>query len=189
MQVDISSFQDALKFVEETTVRPMAVSLNRAAKTVIIGAKGVQGAMQLTQKADKAKIRQVTDREIAGSVVKKFRAKGIKFTAADVADGVKKERARRIRAAGYTAYAGYSNAAKAFGGTGVKGVTDSTKKEARHGYGHLATPNDLVAELTNTAPAAEVIGFDALQQGVNNAAEDLVEYGINKLQEQFDKVK
>lgn len=189
MDIDISDFQDALTFVEKATGRPMAVSLNRAAKTVIIGGKGVKGAMQLTPKANKAAIKMVPEKEIAGFVAAKLRKAGVKITREIMAREVEKERARRIRASGYTAYAGWSNAARAFGGRGVKGVGDSQKKLAKHGYGHVATPAALVAEIANTAPAAETVGFEALQQAVNNAAADLVEYGVRKLQEEvFNKV-
>lgn len=189
MQIDIRDLQEALRFCEEATGRPMAVSLNRAGRTVVIGAKGVKGAMQLTPKADKAKIQNLSDRILGGYVAKKLRAAGVKITAALMAEGVRKERARRLSAVGYTAFAGWSNAAKAFGGTGVRGVTGSQKKLARFGYGSKATPQDLVAELVNTAPAAEEIGFDALQEAVGNAADDLVTYGVNKLQKEvFDRV-
>lgn len=188
-QLDISSFQSALQFVERATGRPMAVSLNRGAKTAIIGAKGKQGAMQLTPKADKSAIRSISDRLLAGFVIRKMRAAGEKLTAQGIAEAVKKERTRRLRASGYTAYVGYSNAAKAFGGTGIKGVGPSEKKLAKHGYGIKANPTDLAAEFGNTAPAAELIGYEALQQGIDNAAQDLVDYGVKKLQDEvFNKV-
>ncbi len=88
MQVDISDLQDALKFVEKATGRPMAVSLNRAGRTAVIGAKGVKGAMQLTPKANKATIRKLDDRKIAGFVIKKMRAAGIKLTRDNIAEAV-----------------------------------------------------------------------------------------------------
>lgn len=200
LSIDVRSFQEAIKFVTSVTPRTCADALNRAGKTAIIGAKGVKGAMQLTPKADRAAIRKVSDKEIAGYVAAKLRktgklaARGAKrtkgqFSKAQFKNAIRFERQRRIRAAGYTAFAGWSNAAKAFGGKGVKGVTSSTKKLAKHGKGKKATSNDLVATLSNTAPASEDIGFEALQQGVNNAAADMVAYGTKKLQETFDKVK
>jgi len=186
--LDTRKFADAIKFVVAVTPRTMSDALNRGGKTVIIGAKGVKGAMQLTPKANKAAIAATPVKEVAAYVAQKLRKEGQKVDAATFKELVKKEYARRKRAAGYTAYAGWSNAAKAFGGRGVRGVTESQKKLARFGEGKKATSEKLVAEIVNTAPAAPVIGKEALQEAVDNAAGDIVAYGVKKLQQQMDKV-
>lgn len=186
--IDTRAVVEALKFVERTAGRPISQSINRAGKTFAIGAKGVKGAMQLTPKADKGAIRKLSDDELRGAAIKRLKAKGQDITKASIQSAIKKERARRVRASGYTAFVGWSNAARAFGAKGVKGVTPSTKKEARHGKGSKATPERLVAQLINTAPAIESIGVEATQQALNNTAADLVVYGTRALQKQLDKV-
>lgn len=190
MSFTVSSreFTDAIKFVTSVTPRTCAEALNRGGLVAIIGGKGVKGAMQLTPKADKAKITAIPESELVGFVVNQMKKKGEKITRNTLAVAVRKERNRRKRAAGYTAYAGWSNAAKAFGGRGVRGVTPSTKKLAKYGSGKRASSNDLVAELTNTAPASEAIGIPALEQGLRNSAVDMVANGTKKLQQEMDKV-
>lgn len=188
ISIDASGLLDAARFIQRNVGRPISDSLNRGALTFVIGAKGVEGAMQLTPKADKGAIRKLTDKELAPDVVAKLKKKGGKFTRKDIAEGIKKERNRRIRAAGYTAYAGWSNAAKAFGGRGVKGVTESKKKLARFGSGTKADPKRLAAELVNTAPAIELIGVPAAQKALDNAAGDLMDYGHRKIQELLNQV-
>lgn len=198
-KIDTRNAIDALNFVEKNVGRPVAVSLNKMALTFVIGAKGVQGAMQLTPKADRAKIKAVSDKQLAGYVAAKLRKSGKlakrgakrekgQFSTAQFKNAMRFERQRRLRAAGYTAYAGWSNAAKAFGGRGVKGVTESTKKEARHGYGKKASPERLLSLLVNTAPAIEEIGYPAAQKALDNAAADQIVYAQKKIQELLNKV-
>ncbi len=187
--VDTSGVMDALRYVEKNTGRPISKGLNKLALTFVIGAKGVKGAMQLTPKADKSKISQVPPREVAAFVATKLRKEGKKVDSETFKKMVKAEYARRKRAAGYTAYAGWSNAAKAFGGRGVKGVTDSEKKEARHGTGKKATPESLFAELVNTAPAIETIGEEAAQQALDNAVRDQLDYAADQLQKLLNEVQ
>jgi len=189
-KVDLSEFNRALKFVEKATGKDSLTLLNRAALHAIIGGKGVKGAMQRTPKADRAKINAVNDKVLAGAVAKRLKAKGIKVATADEFRArVKKERRRRIRSTGYTAFAGWSNAAKAFGGKGVRGVQGGfrTKAVARHGWGRKAKPVSLTAIIANTAPAAEKIGEQALQDAINDVARDLVEYGTRKIQQTLAK--
>lgn len=176
---DDREFGRAIQFVEDKTGRSCQESINRAALHVIIGGKGFKGAMQLTPKAGKAAIKAVSKDEVAGYLANKHR--GQKFGKGVFGEMIKREIARRVRAIGYTAFVGWNNAAKAFGGSGLKGVTDSPKKEARHGYGHKAmTVKDPSAELANTAPMSENIGLIPLQKAITNVARDLVEYALRK---------
>ena len=80
-------------------------------------------------------------------------------------------------------------AATALGGRGVRGVDPKRfgQSEARHGSASKATANDLAATIINTAPQAEEIGSEALQQAVENAAQDLLNYAQKKLMEQARK--
>lgn len=219
--IDTTAVMDALRFVEKNTGRPISVSLNRAGKTFVIGAKGVQGAMQLTPKASKAAIAAVSKKKVGAYVAAQLRKKGqvvgrrkgdragiqrnaqghyvkgsgkIAYASGAISGSdfkalVKKEISRRKRAAGYTAYAGWSNAAKAFGARGVKGVGGSAKKETRHGFGKKADTKHLIAELVNTAPAIETIGIGPAQQVLNNTAKDLMDYANRKIQEVLTKVQ
>lgn len=187
---DDREFGRAIELVERETGRAAKDSINRAGLHVIIGGKGFKGAMQLTPKATKSSIKAVSPEQVAATVANRLRASGKKADSATFAQLVAKEIKRRIRAIGYTAYAGWNNAAKAFGGRGLKGMTASSKKLSRFGYGQKAistmTPT---ATLTNTAPAAEKIGLEPLQKAITNVARDLVEYVNNKLNGTFKKVK
>ena len=186
-QLDTSEFSKAMQFVVEVTKKDSAEVLNRAALHAVIGGKGVRGAMQRTPVADKAKIRSLTPSELSASVAR--RNQGKKLAPGEFALLVKRERARRVRASGYTAFAGWSKAAQAFGGRGVKGVQSGfNKSKARFGYGSKAVPSDLVAEIANTAPAAEKIGLTPLQSAINEVARDMVEYATRKMQQSFNKV-
>lgn len=191
LTLNISSLQSAMALVEKTTKRPMADSLNRAALHVIIGSGAGPGAMQLTPTASKAAIRAIDEKLIRAFVIRKLRAKNQLRgkSATEIAALVKIERMRRANAAGYTAFIGWTPAAKALGGTGARGK-GKTKfdeaqfqgSEAKRGTATKATPESLMAMIVNTAPMAEEIGFDALQQGVENAAQDLLDYAHAKLQ-------
>lgn len=192
LKLDPSDLIDALNFVERVTGRDVVESLNRAGLHTIIGSRSYPGAMQLTPKASVEKINAVSDRQLAGFVIKRAKRKGKwPMTKEQVNTEVKRERKRRRSAVGYAAYAGWNNAAKGMGGKGIKrGVhAGFHRSEARFGYGTAAKVGQLEAEIVNTAPAAERIGGEALQQGMNNAAKDLVDYGTRKLQKTFDKVK
>lgn len=190
LSLDYTGLVEALHFVEAAAGRSCAESLNRAGKHTIIGSGTGKGAMQLTPKATAAAINAVPEARIRAFVVQRLKRTGNwPKTRAEIDALTKKERARRQRAKGYAAYAGWSKAAKAMGGRGVKGVTSAFSRSlARHGRGRKATPKNLVAEIVNTAPAAPRIGFNALQQGINNAAADLIVYGTKKLQRDFKKV-
>ncbi len=187
--IDSREFVAALKFVTEETNRTLPVAINKGALTTIIGAKGVKGAMQLTPKASKAAIDAIPSKTMAQFVVNQLKKKGMTITRIAIAEGMKKEYARRKRASGYTAFAGWSNAAKRYGGRGVRGVTSSTKKLAKHGRASVATVNRLVAEFINTAPAAELIGVEALEQSLKNAAKDQMVWAERQIQKAMNKVR
>ncbi len=191
-QFDDREFAAAVLLVISQTDKAAPVVINKAALHVVIGGKGFQGAMQLTPKADKSKIRALSREVVAGFVANQLRAEGkLKSTNTSAFDQlVTKEIKRRIRAIGYTAFAGWNNAARAFGGTGLKGVTTSSKKLSRYGYGEKAkkaiTPT---ATLTNTAPWSEKIGLKPLEKAITNVARDMEEHVLNKMaQKIFDSV-
>jgi hypothetical protein len=152
--------------------------------------------MQLTPKANKSAIKGVTDAMIRGLIVKHLRAKNKlkRVTSQQLDEWVAVEKARRIRAAGYTAFIGWTPAAKALGGTGARGKGKTkedpeqfNKSEAIHGRATKASPENLFAEIVNTAPMAEEIGGNALQKAIDNAADDLIVYGQRKFEEQAKK--
>lgn len=187
-QFDDKEFAKAVEFVEKATGRTARETINRAGLHVIIGGKGFQGAMQLTPKASKSAIRAIDKEAVRGYLAKKLGGfKGM--TKGQIAALVVQEIKRRVRAIGYTAFVGWSNAAKAFGGRGLKGVTGSAKKLARFGLGRKATSTtNPEAVLVNTAPMAEKIGLTPLQKAITNVARDLVEYGTRRLAKTFKAV-
>lgn len=188
-KLDTRDFAKALRFVEQATGKDGTVLLNRAALHAVIGGKGVKGAMQRTPKASKSKIQAVDPQALAASVAVRNSRKGIKMTSEQFSEAVKKERSRRKRASGYTAYPGWSKAARAFGGTGVRGVQGGfNKSKAAKGYGKKGKGFNPTAEIANIAPAIEAIGKPALQAALNDVARDLVEYGTRKMQQTFNKV-
>lgn len=183
-QFDDREFAAAVLLVITETDKAAPVVINKAALHVIIGGKGFLGAMQLTPKADKSKIKALSRELVSAFVANKLRAEGkLKSTSADAFQQmVSKEIKRRVRAIGYTAFAGWNNAAKAFGGTGLKNVTASPKKLARLGYGEKARKSwEPTATLTNTAPWAEKIGTKALEMAITNVARDMQEHQLNKM--------
>lgn len=190
LTLDTRRLTEALLFVESVSGRSCADSLNRAGKHAIIGSGSGKGAMQLTPKADKAKIRGLDRKLVRGFVVQRLKASHRwPLPSATVNQLVEKEIKRRLRGVGYAAYAGYSNAAKAFGARGLKGVNENfSKSEAKNSYGKKATRSKLRAEFTNTTPAIEKIGGPALQEGVDNAAHDLEIYGQKKWSELFRRL-
>lgn len=225
--LDTREFSEALQFVRQATKKDAVTLLNRAGLHVVIGGKGVKGAMQRTPKADPKKIQSTLERNVGGKGASEgvkiyknqygtfsrrtSRSKGaagnsmLKYIALKrlqkagtakpnegqiqaVMDAIMRQ---RVSAAGYTAYAGWNNAAKAFGGTGLKGKKAPQKgfrsSKAAHGYGSKASARALEAVLANTAPMAGKIGAAALQAAVNDVARDLVEYGTRKIQQTMNK--
>lgn len=189
LTLDTSGLEMAVLEVERATGRSCADSLNRAALTAIIGARGVRGAMQLTPKADPAKIAAVPELLLRRVVLKRARLAGQTLTPVETASAIKKERAKRKKAHGYTAFAGWNNASKAVGGRGLKTTERFNKSDARHGTGRRASSNNMTAEIINTAPAAEIIGTAALQQGIDNAAGDLMAYATRRIQRDMDRAQ
>lgn len=193
LTLDTNNFVSALLFVEKETGRDCATSLNRGSLHTIIGSGTGQGAMQLTKKASKASIELVSDAALRKFVIFKAKKKGTWFqmTGKDVQAAVRRERARRKRAIGYTAYAGWDKAARAVGGRGVgKGVNaDFAKSFAAQGSGKKATSLNLEAVIVNTTPMAEILGFVPLQMGLDNAAKDLVEFAHARMQKTMNQVK
>lgn len=184
LRLDPTNLIGALMAVERVTGRLCSDSLNRAGKHIIIGSGSGPGAMQLTPKAERSKIQALSNRVLAGYVIKKLRSAG-RWPAprAELNRLIRKERSRRLSAIGYLAYVGWNNAARAFGARGVgrKIGPGFVRSEASGGYGRKATVNRLEAVLVNMAPAGERLGDQALQDSVDNAADDLLIYATRRL--------
>jgi hypothetical protein len=192
LELNPSNLLNACEFVLRATGRSIPESLNRAGLHAIIGSKGYPGAMQLTPKATVAQINQIPDSAIRAFVIKKAKRRGKwPMTRARVDEEVRRERKRRRSSVGYHAYAGWNQAAQALGGRGLRRGLNSMfpRSQAAKGYGSKATQGNLLAIISNRAPAIERIGVHALQTGLDNAGKDLVDYGTKKLQETFNLVK
>lgn len=183
--LDLTRFRQAVHYVFENTHRALSDIINRAALVSIIGGKGVQGAMQRTPQAAREKILAVPIKEVAGRLHNKFG--GQKFRRDVFNDMIKKEYKRRVAASGYTARVGWNKAAIDLGGHGI-GKEASGKGYATLGYGKLATAGNLEAVAVNTAPAASIIGAKPLQQAIDDAARDMVEFWGGKAEEVFRSV-
>ena len=182
LEVDTSQFNIAARYVFEETRKTLPDIINRAALTTLIGGRGVTGAMKRTRKASRAAIRAVPVERVAGYVMHKH--KGVKFTRIQIREIIRREYARRIAAIGYTANVGWNNAVVDLGGHGVGGSRRSSKGLATGGFGRKASPGNFSAEVVNTAPAAAMIGWQPLQEAINETARDMIAH----IGGEFDKV-
>lgn len=188
MDVSTIDFADAMDFVLEESGKDSAEILNRAGLHAVIGGKGVRGAIQRTAAADRGKILAVTDAQLGRVVVKRAAAKGEQLTLSERKKRVKKERGRRLSSIGYTKGPGWHKAAKAMGGRGVRTQKGFEKSDAADGGGKKASPFSLVAEIRNTAPAGEKIGYDPLEAAIDDVARDMVDHAARKYGGTFAKV-
>lgn len=202
-ELDTSSFKESIRFVLDNTHKKLPDVINRAALATIIGGKGVQGAMQRTPKAAREKILAVPREVIARVVMAKvnqgqfylplrgFRGAGAGpggsgARRAEINRLIRKEYSKRLAAIGYTANVGWNNAAKAFGGRGIGGRATGLG-EAALGEGRPATPGNLVAQFSNAAPAAYLIGQQALQDALDQVSDDMIAHTKEILQKIFDE--
>lgn len=190
-QLDTSNFARAIGFVVVASGKDASVVLNKAGLTALIGGKGVQGALHRTPKADAARIERslLNDKMAIKIVMARARIKGEKLTRREIGKRVKRLISSRKSAVAYTRGPGWNNAIKGMGGRGVRTSKRFERSEARHGTGEPSTPETLVAKIVNTAPAAEKIGTQALQDALNDTARDMEEFWSKKLQQRFDQVK
>lgn len=188
MEVSTIDFADAMDFVLSQVPKDSAEILNRAGLHAVIGGKGVRGAIQRTEQADRGKILAVTDAQLGKVVVKRAASKGERLTLSERKKRVKKERGRRLSSIAYTKGPGWHKAAKAMGGRGVRTQKGFEKSDAASGGGKKASAHALVAEIRNTAPAGEKIGFDPLNEAIDDVARDMVEHAAKKYGGTFAKV-
>jgi hypothetical protein len=191
LSCDPDNLVSALLFVEKVANRSVVESMNRAGLHTIIGSKGRKGAMQLTPQASRSAIQSIPLRVIQGFIIRRAKKNGTwPLPQHEVKRQAMAEKRRRLSAVGYHAFPGWNNASVAMGGRGLKKVNRHfNQSDARFGKGQKATVFSKLASISNTTPAIERIGFPALQQGLDNAADDLVDYGTKKLQQQLNKVK
>lgn len=183
---DLSGIEYAIREVEKVTGREAAKSLDKAGLSAIIGSSTGKGAIQLTEKADRAKILALPDAVLRGFVVKKLARLGqLKGkTAGEIIELAQKERRRRLRAVGYTAYVGWHKAILALGGRGIgskKGVAapGSTFEQysAAQGYGKRANDGAVMqTEIANATPKGIELSEPIMQEALDNAGEDLEKY-------------
>ena len=172
-ELDTSQFEQAIRFAFEESEKSVPEIINRAALVAIIGGRGVKGAMQRTPRALAARIKALPVQKIARYVL--FKHRGEKLTRKQIARLIGKEYRRRIAAIGYTALVGWNKAALAFGGRGIGRRAQGGRNYAEQGSGKPARAGDYSAEFTNTAPAAILIGEQALQEALDDTAQDMVE--------------
>jgi hypothetical protein len=181
-EIDSREFDRAIQFVFDHSHKLIPDIMNRGALVAIIGGRGVTGAMKRTKKANASAIKAVPVQAIAARVAQKARMLGKKLTPAEFRAAISTEYRRRVAAIGYTANVGWNNAAVAFGGWGIGKRAESKVGYASDGYGKRATASLLVAEMVNTAPAADLIGREALQDALNDTARDMIEHATQEMQ-------
>lgn len=166
------SFQKDIKTVLKLSGKTESDTLNRAARNAIIGP---QGAIKKTPRASLAKIKATE-----AFNTRRMAERGM------TAEQIKRALAQKRSARGYTAGPGWHKAARAFGGRGVKTQGRYSKSRAAKSTSKKSTIARLVALLENSAPAAHKIGKQALQNGLNAAARDMVTYWNNRIQKNFE---
>ncbi len=182
--LDMTRFEAAVHYVYEHTRHTLPEIVNRGALVSVIGGKGVQGAMQRTKKALRSAILSAPVKQVAGKVMKKYA--GQRLTRDQIKQLVRKEYARRLAAIGYTANVGWNNAAVQLGGRGIKGSRARGKGYAEFGFGAPADTSQwpsVIAQVANAAPAAAFIGEQPLQDAINDAARDMVEFAGGQIQQ------
>ncbi len=184
MTFDLRGFTKGIDAVLDSTKKKLPDVLNKAGLTAIIGSGSVQGAIQRTPRATFA---GMTRDKVAMHVAHRNRLQGIKMSRGEFSAEVTKEMARRRRAKGYTAGPGWSNAAKALGGRGVRTNERFPKSYAAKGGGTKASVEKLIATIENAAPAAVKIGGPALQAALDATGADMEQYAARKIQEAFDR--
>jgi hypothetical protein len=183
---DMREFAEAVKEVLIATPQTEAKILNRQALNIIKGGKGVRGVIARMPRADLGKINALTPAQLAGAV--KRRNGNRKMTREEWKQAIRDERNRRKKARGYTAGPGWHKAAVALGGKGVKGILpEFPQSKAADGTAIKATPESLMALIENTAPAAALIGKQALQEAINDVARDMKQYAKRELQKTFNR--
>lgn len=187
-KLDTREFADAMREVLAEHKKDAPIYLNKKALSVIIGSKDHPGAVKLTPEAEKSAIEAVPRRKIAGFVIKRAKLAGDwPLTSPEINNRITKEIKRRESAIAYTRGPGWLKAAKRLGGSGVKDGKkgqphpEFEKSLAAKGYAKPATPSRLISEIVNTAPAAELIGFEPLQKAIDGQAKDMREYGAHDL--------
>lgn len=186
--MDTREFKAAFEQVLSATKKDAPAYLNKKALMVVIGGKGVKGAIQLTPRAKASEIKSIPVKVIAKMVMARAKANGEKLTHVEIGRRVKREIARRAASVGYTAGPGWHKAAVALGGRGVRLRKEFSESKAAKGTARKASPGSLLAEIVNTAPAAAIIGKKALQNAVDNVAADMSRYGAEQLlKKQFKK--
>lgn len=191
MKIDAREWYAAQRWaIEHGVKRESHKWLNKSALQVIIGSKGVKGATQRTPRATKSRIRRdlKKDKLLIKLAVKRLKKKGEPITRQSIRETAKRILNSRLSAIAYTASVGWHNAAISFGGRGFNPDRRFKKSRARKGKGKKATAHRLVAEMTNTAPAAAKIGFAPLQASINAQAVDLKRYAEKRLAEKLAKV-
>ena len=183
LKLDTGRWQAALSRKIRLSRTEGVKALNKSALQVLIGSKGYPGAMRMTPKAAAAAIRAIPERLLYNKTWQRMKRKGIAPTRENFRIELGRVYKQRTAAAGYTAFAGWNNAALAFGGRGIGSKKQSGfgKSQASKGSGKRANQISLKAVLINTAPAANSIGVGALQQGINNQADDIDAYLARKL--------
>lgn len=194
IELDTNALSAAIRAYAGATKKDLADVVNRAGRAVILGGKGVRGAVQLTKKASAAAISEALKKDgLAFQILNSPRARKPKKlsgwtskgkTRAEINEAARQLIAARRSSAAYIV-AGWLKAAAGFGFTTRKRV--SGKGLAAKSYATKATPGRLVATLANLARGADIVGRGALQQAVNNAAADMMAYAERKMSQTASK--
>ena len=169
---DITGFKKDMDKVMRLSGQTEEKVLNRAARNALIGPSG---AIKKTPRADLGKIAAKKE-----AIIGHYLKKGLTYAQAVKAYN------RRRSARGYTAGPGWNNAAKSLGGRGVRTKAEFPRSRAAKGKGKKASIRNLVAFMENAAPAADAIGREALQAGLDAAGKDMVSYWEKQIQRNFN---
>lgn len=186
--LNLPQLSAALRRYGQATKKDMGEIVLRAAKTIAIGGKGVQGAVQLTPKATAAKIKEELAQDgLAFRLLASPRARKPRKLAGWSSKGKK---AAEIRAAAKILVNARKSSAAATVAGWIKvvrdlGVPRGKRVSAKGGPGKSTatkpTARRLESVLINRARGADVVGREALAKAVANAAADMMAFAERKL--------
>lgn len=188
MELDTSELFEAMNLYQKATKKDGADVVNRAAKNAVLGGKGLKGAMQLTKRATVADLRPFNPAK------KRAREYSNNLFHALAAEGETRF-GKTVRGQGNAAAALkiYNSRKSALGfakavwiGIGKKlGAKLRSKFDLPGSRAKKATPVTLKATFQTAnieTSLVKDIMEDALQQGINNAAGDMRDYALRKME-------
>lgn len=192
LRIDFSRFKMVARDIARERKKDEAEVVNKGLVTAIIGSNKYKGIVQLAPKATRAQIEadmrhekrniKMTTAQLRNQGY--FAAKRTRFEIQQKIKEVSRARLKkRIKSRGYLA-AGWLRPLHDLGFQRTKGRKETnywSGGTAAQGYGIKARPSTLVAKAFSMARGSGEVLPDVMQMAVDNAAQDMADYFINKV--------